>query len=127
MQLDLRHFQLKVEGLTRLRPLPDAGLVETYIKAFYLPESALDEWVRHHTVSAMQHFPPCFHSCCNDDPSTGIPTSPFDDSAPVRQPSKQKDSAEFDGIDGRAGLNPALMAIPLSPNVFAFFSWCMLL
>ena len=50
MQLDLRQFQLKVEGLTRLRPLPDAALVETYIKAFYLPESSLDQWVRQHTV-----------------------------------------------------------------------------
>merc|ERR1712071_520774 len=50
MQLDLRQLQLKMDGLTRLRPLPDASLVETYIKAYYLPESSLDEWVRHHTV-----------------------------------------------------------------------------
>ena len=51
MQLDLRHLQMKVETLTRLRPLPDAALVETYIKAFYLPENALDEWAQQHTVS----------------------------------------------------------------------------
>ena len=50
MQLDLRQLQLKMDGLTRLRPLPDASLVETYIKAYYLPESSLDEWVRQHTV-----------------------------------------------------------------------------
>ena len=50
MLLDLRHFQMKIETLTRLRPLPDAALVETYIKAFYLPETALDEFVQQHTV-----------------------------------------------------------------------------
>jgi syndetin len=50
MLLDLRHFQMKMETLTRLRPLPDAALVETYIKAFYLPETALDEFVQQHTV-----------------------------------------------------------------------------
>lgn len=50
MQLDLRQFQLKIEGITRLRPLPDASLVEAYIKAFYLPESALEQWVQEHKV-----------------------------------------------------------------------------
>jgi hypothetical protein len=50
MQLDLRQFQLKVEGLTRLRPLPDATKVEVYVKAFYLPETALDDFCREHTV-----------------------------------------------------------------------------
>ena len=50
MQLDLRQFQLKVEGLTRLRPLPDATKVELYVKAFYLPETALDDFCREHTV-----------------------------------------------------------------------------
>lgn len=52
MQLDLRQFQLKIESITRLRPLPDASLVEAYIKAFYLPESALEQWVQEHKVSA---------------------------------------------------------------------------
>ena len=50
MQLDLRQFQLKIEGITRLRPLPDASLVEAYIKAFYLPESALEQWAQEHKV-----------------------------------------------------------------------------
>lgn len=50
MQLDLRQFQLKVEGLTRLRPLPDATKVELYVKAFYLPETALDDFCREHSV-----------------------------------------------------------------------------
>ncbi len=50
MQLDLRHFQVKVECLTRLRPLPDPSIVETYIKAFYLPENALEKWIQEQTV-----------------------------------------------------------------------------
>lgn len=56
MQLDLRQFQLKVEGLTRLRPLPDATKVEVYVKAFYLPETALDDFCREHTVSTSLLF-----------------------------------------------------------------------
>ena len=51
MQLDLRHFQVKVDGLTRLRPLPDASIVETFIKAYYLPESALEKWIQEQTVT----------------------------------------------------------------------------
>ncbi len=50
MQLDLRHFQVKVESLTRLRPLPDASIVETFIKAYYLPENALEKWIQEQTV-----------------------------------------------------------------------------
>ena len=50
MQLDLRHFQVKVESVTRLRPLPDAAIVETYIKAYYLPENALEKWIQEQTV-----------------------------------------------------------------------------
>lgn len=56
MQLDLRQFQLKVESLTRLRPLPDAALVEVYIKAFYLPETALDDFCREHKVKEFERF-----------------------------------------------------------------------
>lgn len=51
MQLDIRHFQVKVESLTRLRPLPDPSVVETYIKAYYLPENALEKWIQEQTVS----------------------------------------------------------------------------
>ncbi len=50
MQLDLRHFQVKVECFTRLRPLPDPSIVETYIKAYYLPENALEKWIQEQTV-----------------------------------------------------------------------------
>uniref|UniRef100_A0A0P5AMI3 Coiled-coil domain-containing protein n=1 Tax=Daphnia magna TaxID=35525 RepID=A0A0P5AMI3_9CRUS len=49
MQLDFRHFQVKVESLTRLRPLPDPSIVETYIKAYYLPENSLEKWIQEQT------------------------------------------------------------------------------
>jgi hypothetical protein len=51
MQLDFRHFQVKVESLTRLRPLPDPHIVETYIKAYYLPENSLEKWIQEQTVT----------------------------------------------------------------------------
>lgn len=37
---------MKLECLTKVRPLPDKHLVETFIKAYYLPEGALEEWVQ---------------------------------------------------------------------------------
>ena len=36
---------MKLDCLTSVRPLPDRHLVETYIKAYYLPEGALEEWI----------------------------------------------------------------------------------
>nr|XP_053656114.1 syndetin-like [Cherax quadricarinatus] len=41
-----KQFLMKLECLTAVRPLPDRHLVETYIKAYYLPEGALEEWVQ---------------------------------------------------------------------------------
>ncbi|KAK8386041.1 hypothetical protein O3P69_010636 [Scylla paramamosain] len=46
MQLDYQQFLMKLECLTSVRPLPDRHLVETYIKAYYLPEGALEAWVQ---------------------------------------------------------------------------------
>ncbi|KAK4316854.1 hypothetical protein Pmani_012030 [Petrolisthes manimaculis] len=46
MQLDYQQFLMKLECLTWVRPLPDKPLVEGFIKAYYYPESKLEEWVR---------------------------------------------------------------------------------
>ncbi|XP_064115504.1 syndetin-like [Macrobrachium nipponense] len=46
MQLDYQQFLMKLECLTSVRPLPDRHLVETYIKAYYLPEGALEDWIQ---------------------------------------------------------------------------------
>ena len=51
MQLDYQQFVTKLERLTRLRPLPERQLVEAYIKAYYVPESGLEDWIRQHKVS----------------------------------------------------------------------------
>ncbi|CAG2107981.1 unnamed protein product [Medioppia subpectinata] len=46
MQLDFQQFLTKVESLTTIRPIPERELVEEYIKAYYLTEPALVEWIK---------------------------------------------------------------------------------
>jgi hypothetical protein len=46
MQLDYQQFLTKVESLTTIKPIPEKELVEEYIKAFYLTEPALIEWIK---------------------------------------------------------------------------------
>ncbi|GIY34880.1 hypothetical protein CDAR_389061 [Caerostris darwini] len=49
MQLDYQQFVIKVEPLTpRLQPLPGKELVEGYIKAYYMLEQNLEQWIRSH-------------------------------------------------------------------------------
>ncbi|KAK4028034.1 hypothetical protein OUZ56_017197 [Daphnia magna] len=70
MQLDFRHFQVKVESLTRLRPLPDPHIVETYIKAYYLPENSFEKWIQEQTeytprqmMNLLQYVPLAMAGC----------------------------------------------------------------
>jgi len=46
MQLDYQQFLTKIESLTTIRPIPERELVEEYIKAYYLTEPALIEWIK---------------------------------------------------------------------------------
>ena len=48
MQLDFQQFIVKLEKICELRPIPDKDYVEVYIKAFYLPDSSLEKWVKEH-------------------------------------------------------------------------------
>lgn len=48
MQLDYQQFLMKLEKITDLRPIPDKEYVEAYVKAFYLPENILEEWIIAH-------------------------------------------------------------------------------
>jgi len=48
MQLDYRQFVMKCEVVSGLKPLPGQELVTTYIKAYYLPETELEDWVSQH-------------------------------------------------------------------------------
>lgn len=56
MQLDYQQFLSKVERITDIRPIPDRELVEGYIKAFYLLEPALEEWIRSHKEYTPKQF-----------------------------------------------------------------------
>ena len=48
MQLDYRQFVLKLETLSGLKPMPHQQFVTAYIKAYYIPESELGQWVEQH-------------------------------------------------------------------------------
>jgi syndetin len=51
MQLDFQQLIVKLEKLCEIRPIPDKDYVELYIKAYYLPESSIEKWIKDHTVS----------------------------------------------------------------------------
>jgi len=48
MQLDFRHFVMKMERIAEVKPLPYQDFVANYVKAFYIPESELEQWVKQH-------------------------------------------------------------------------------
>lgn len=48
MQLDFQQLIVKLEKLYDIRPIPDKDYVETYIKAYYLPEQSLEKWIKEH-------------------------------------------------------------------------------
>ncbi|XP_065333095.1 syndetin [Cloeon dipterum] len=48
MQLDFTQFASKLEKIAEVRPIPGKDFVEQYIKAYYLPESSLETWIRSH-------------------------------------------------------------------------------
>jgi len=55
MQLDYRQFVIKLEKLSGLKPVPYQQFVSSYIKAYYIPESELGQWVEEHQeYSALQ-------------------------------------------------------------------------
>uniref|UniRef100_A0A0K0D962 Separase n=1 Tax=Angiostrongylus cantonensis TaxID=6313 RepID=A0A0K0D962_ANGCA len=67
MQLDFQHlfsiichqwYQfLQLEPICGLHPIPHCAFVEEYIKAFYLSENGLEEWIHKHSVSKMATIP----------------------------------------------------------------------
>lgn len=56
MQLDFQQFLMKLEKLTDLRPIPDKEFVETYIKAYYLTENDMEQFIKNHRVSTVSFF-----------------------------------------------------------------------
>ncbi|CAF4452610.1 unnamed protein product [Rotaria sp. Silwood2] len=51
MQLDFQQLLRRLERIIEdLKPLPHKEFVENYIKAYYLPEQSIDQWIRDNTV-----------------------------------------------------------------------------
>ncbi|CAI4230542.1 unnamed protein product [Auanema sp. JU1783] len=48
MQLDFQHLLIKLELVSYIKPIPHTEYVDGYIKAFYLPESGLEQWISQH-------------------------------------------------------------------------------
>mgnify|MGYP001050317609 CR=1 FL=1 len=51
MQLDYRQFVMKIEKISEVKPVPYQDFVSTYVKAYYIPELDLEDWVKEHSVS----------------------------------------------------------------------------
>ncbi len=53
MQLDFQQLIVKLEKIcgSELRPIPNKDFVEAYIKAYYLPDSSIEQWIKDHPVS----------------------------------------------------------------------------
>ncbi|XP_069050869.1 syndetin isoform X3 [Lepisosteus oculatus] len=56
MQLDFQQFLMKLEKLTDIRPIPDKEFVETYIKAYYLTENDMEQFIKNHREYSMKQL-----------------------------------------------------------------------
>lgn len=56
MQLDFTQLKSKFEMITGLRPMPHREYVESYIKAYYLPENRLEKWIKEHKVIEISYI-----------------------------------------------------------------------
>lgn len=56
MQLDFQQLIVKLEKLFEIRPIPDRDYVEVYIKAYYLPDSSIEKWVKEHSEYSAKHI-----------------------------------------------------------------------
>ena len=56
MQLDWQQFIRSTRSLTTLKPLPHIGLVDQYIKAYYVPEAQMEQWIQDHPEYSAQQI-----------------------------------------------------------------------
>ncbi|XP_030644754.1 syndetin [Chanos chanos] len=63
MQLDFQQFLMKLEKLTDLRPIPDKEYVETYIKAYYLTENDMEQFIKNHREYSMKQLANLVNVC----------------------------------------------------------------
>ncbi|XP_043488884.1 syndetin [Polistes fuscatus] len=70
MQLDFTQLKLKFEQLSTLKPMPHNDYVESYIKAYYLPENSLEEWIKEHKEYSVKHLIGLICSVCQNNKKT---------------------------------------------------------
>ncbi|KAK2585599.1 hypothetical protein KPH14_010228 [Odynerus spinipes] len=70
MQLDFTQLKSKFEKLSSLRPMPHKDYVQSYIKAYYLPENILEEWVKEHKEYSVKHLIGLISSACQNNKKT---------------------------------------------------------
>ncbi|XP_077599038.1 syndetin isoform X2 [Stigmatopora nigra] len=63
MQLDFQQFLMKLEKLTDIRPIPDKEFVETYIKAYYLTENDMEQFIKNHREYSMKQLANLVNVC----------------------------------------------------------------
>uniref|UniRef100_A0A8C7QAZ5 VPS50 subunit of EARP/GARPII complex n=1 Tax=Oncorhynchus mykiss TaxID=8022 RepID=A0A8C7QAZ5_ONCMY len=63
MQLDFQQFLMKLEKLTDMRPIPDKDFVETYIKAYYLTENDMEQFIKNHREYSMKQLANLVNVC----------------------------------------------------------------
>ena len=63
MQLDYRHFVMKLERIAEIKPLPYQDHVVNYVKAYYIPEADLEQWVKIHEVFYFIFFHILLRNC----------------------------------------------------------------
>ncbi|XP_044741720.1 syndetin [Chrysoperla carnea] len=56
MQLDFTQFMSTFEKTTKIRSMPHRDYVEWYIKAYYLPENSIEQFIREHTEYSAKHM-----------------------------------------------------------------------
>ncbi|XP_015588242.1 syndetin [Cephus cinctus] len=70
MQLDFTQLMSKFEKLTTLRPMPHREYVELYVKAYYLPENILEEWIKEHLEYSTKHLIGLISCACQNNKKT---------------------------------------------------------
>ncbi|MCP9258907.1 hypothetical protein DINM_001377 [Dirofilaria immitis] len=56
MQLDFQQLIVKLEQIVDFMPIPHKAYVESYIKAYYLPESSMESWILQHREYTMNQI-----------------------------------------------------------------------
>lgn len=70
MQLDFTQFLSNFEKISGLRPIPHKEYVENYVKAYYLPEPELENWIKQHKEYSSKHLFGLISCACQNNKKT---------------------------------------------------------